>query len=119
MADTTLPHGQLAAILDGLTRPNGDVARRFPGEPAARQAVHTVYGGAHLFTADLPKKLGKAALAALHDYAPDPSALATAFEMPNALATRIYPRLLDKLEREPVEDFRIDFEDGFGTRPDD
>ena len=36
-----------------------------------------------------------------------------------ALAHRIYPRLVDKLTREPVEDFRIDFEDGFGNRPDD
>ena len=29
------------------------------------------------------------------------------------------PRVLDKLKREPVEDFRIDFEDGYGNRPDD
>jgi citrate lyase beta subunit len=35
-----------------------------------------------------------------------------------ALAERIYARVLDKLRREPVEDFRIDFEDGYGTRPD-
>jgi predicted outer membrane lipoprotein len=28
-------------------------------------------------------------------------------------------RIIDKLTREPVEDFRIDFEDGFGNRPDD
>ena len=35
-----------------------------------------------------------------------------------ALAARIYPRVVAKLEREPVEDYRIDFEDGFGTRPD-
>jgi citrate lyase beta subunit len=27
--------------------------------------------------------------------------------------------VLDKLAREPVEDFRVDFEDGFGARPDD
>src|SRR5262249_22220906 len=30
----------------------------------------------------------------------------------------IYPRVLDKLRREPVEDFRLDFEDGYGPRPD-
>jgi len=34
------------------------------------------------------------------------------------LAHAIYTRVRAKLEREPVEDFRIDFEDGFGTRPD-
>jgi citrate lyase beta subunit len=35
------------------------------------------------------------------------------------LASGVYPRLVDKLKREPVEDLRIDFEDGFGVRPDD
>ncbi|MDT4896900.1 MAG: hypothetical protein QOH25_1977 [Acidobacteriota bacterium] len=35
------------------------------------------------------------------------------------LAHTIYNRVSDKLRREPVEDFRIDFEDGYGNRPDD
>ncbi|HKG48285.1 MAG TPA: hypothetical protein VKB02_16225 [Pyrinomonadaceae bacterium] len=35
------------------------------------------------------------------------------------LAQTIYRRVIEKLEREPVEDFRIDFEDGYGNRPDD
>src|SRR4029077_15115484 len=34
------------------------------------------------------------------------------------LGAQIYPRVVEKLTREPVEDFRIDFEDGFGIRPD-
>jgi citrate lyase beta subunit len=34
------------------------------------------------------------------------------------LAHSIYKRVSDKLRREPVEDFRIDFEDGYGNRPD-
>ena len=35
------------------------------------------------------------------------------------LAYTIYRRITDKLVREPVEDFRIDFEDGYGNRPDE
>jgi citrate lyase beta subunit len=35
-----------------------------------------------------------------------------------ALASAVYGRVHAKLQREPVEDFRIDFEDGFGVRPD-
>jgi len=35
------------------------------------------------------------------------------------LAYTIYRRVIEKLQREPVEDFRIDFEDGYGNRPDD
>jgi uncharacterized protein DUF6986 len=34
------------------------------------------------------------------------------------LAHTIYSRVWEKLKREPVEDFRIDFEDGYGNRPD-
>jgi len=34
------------------------------------------------------------------------------------LAHTIYARVQEKLQREPVEDFRIDFEDGYGNRPD-
>jgi citrate lyase beta subunit len=34
------------------------------------------------------------------------------------LACTVYERVRQKLIREPVEDFRIDFEDGFGVRPD-
>ncbi|HEY6229672.1 MAG TPA: hypothetical protein VIW64_00285 [Pyrinomonadaceae bacterium] len=34
------------------------------------------------------------------------------------LAHAIYNRVNEKLRREPVEDFRIDFEDGYGNRPD-
>ena len=35
------------------------------------------------------------------------------------LAYSVYNKMIQKLEKEPVEDFRIDFEDGFGNRPDD
>jgi citrate lyase beta subunit len=34
-------------------------------------------------------------------------------------AHAIYNRMSEKLRREPVEDFRIDFEDGYGNRPDE
>lgn len=34
------------------------------------------------------------------------------------MAHTIYRRVHEKLRREPVEDFRIDYEDGYGNRPD-
>jgi citrate lyase beta subunit len=34
------------------------------------------------------------------------------------LAFTVYARVVAKLRQEPVEDFRIDFEDGYGNRPD-
>jgi len=35
------------------------------------------------------------------------------------LSYSVYNKMVQKLKKEPVEDFRIDFEDGFGNRPDD
>ncbi|MEO8042933.1 MAG: hypothetical protein ABI646_10010, partial [Acidobacteriota bacterium] len=39
--------------------------------PHTRSPVHVVYGGAHLFKADTPAKLGKLALRSLKTYAPE------------------------------------------------
>jgi hypothetical protein len=60
---------------------------RYPGESGARQPVHTVYGGAHLFTADTARKLGELALRALETYAPD----AATFAERDAASTRWRP----------------------------
>jgi citrate lyase beta subunit len=107
--------GAAVALDASLTR----FMKRFPGESGARQPVHTVYGGAQLFKSDTPQKLGALALRALEQFAPDPSTLAEAIGLDASLADRIYARVVEKLRREPVEDFRIDFEDGYGNRPDD
>jgi citrate lyase beta subunit len=118
MADTTIPDKSLTAILDLLDKANARVAEQFPGDSQARQPVHVVYGGAHLFSADAAQKLGAVALRTLREHAPDAASLASALDLDPLLAERIYPRVVEKLTREPVEDFRIDFEDGFGSRPD-
>ena len=83
-----------------------------------RQPIHTVYGGAHLFKSDTAAKLGATALKVLEAHAPDAETLAAAVGMPPALAARVFARVKDKLTREPVEDFRLDFEDGYGNRSD-
>jgi citrate lyase beta subunit len=119
MADTTIPEQAFHTFVDALDKANLRVAEQFPGELPSRQPVHTMYGGAHLFKADAAQKLGAVALRALHEYAPDAATLAAAIGLDASLAARIYPRVVEKLTREPVEDFRIDFEDGFGHRPDE
>jgi citrate lyase beta subunit len=89
-----------------------------PGDSGARRPVHVVYGGAHLFRADVCRKLGEIALRSLAEYAPDADTLAAVTGMESALAAEVYPRVAEKLRQEPVEDYRIDFEDGYGIRPD-
>lgn len=100
----------------------GNVAGRlgadFPGERPDRQPVHTVYGGAHLFTAATAGRLGELALAALQRWLATPQDLAAVLDLPDDLASRVHRLVTEKLQREPVEDFRIDFEDGYGHRPD-
>lgn len=134
--------------LNALSLANDRFSRNYPGDSALRQPVHTVYGGAHLFRASTPRKLGDLALSSLKAYAPTALdfALAVGFVPPEPLeglsaarlehdytaspealraakpeqwlAARVYERVCKKLEVEPVEDYRIDFEDGFGARSD-
>src|SRR6476646_11584421 len=104
-------------ITAALSDANKAFMRRYPGESNRRQAVHTVYGGAHLFRADSAQKLGAVALRSLEEYAPDPKTLAEAIGI--AANEKLYERIVEKLRREAVEDFRLDFEDGYGNRPDD
>ncbi|MGZ7079421.1 MAG: DUF6986 family protein [Thermoanaerobaculia bacterium] len=93
--------------------------KRFPGAAGERQPVHTVYGGAHLFKFDTTKKLGEVALRFVKEYGRDARTFASAIGIKKKLAPRVWERVLEKLHREPVEDFRIDFEDGYGNRSDD
>ncbi len=111
----------LNPILTGLRRTNLAVSRDFPGETGDRQPVHSVYGGAHLFKADSAARIGAVALSVLEEYAPDARTFRAALGLPSdqiGLAETIRSRVVEKLTREPVEDFRIDFEDGYGIRPD-
>ncbi len=85
--------------------------------------VHTVYGGAHRYTHDVVAKVGRHATALLDTLVgslADLRALPFGFDEPpdDTTLDRIYRGLVDKLHREPVEDYRVDFEDGFGPRPD-
>ena len=118
MTETSIPANALTPIIDTVDAGNARVAELFPGDSPARQPVHVVYGGAHLFKADAVQKLGAVALKALQNCAPDAATFAAAIGLDAALADRIHLRVIEKLTREPVEDLRIDFEDGFGVRSD-
>lgn len=116
----TINPASLQAWKSRLNTASERIAHSYPGEGADRQPVHTVYGGAHLFTPGTAAKLGELALRAMDNHAPDASTFATALGMPEGdLAEKVYARVREKLEVEPVEDFRLDFEDGYGNRPDE
>ncbi|KAB2888356.1 MAG: phosphoenolpyruvate kinase [Kofleriaceae bacterium] len=116
---TTLSAKRMAKALAKVHAAQLDVAARYVGDSGARQPVHTVYGGAHLFTADTARKLGELALRSLETYAPDAGTFADIVGAKAELAQIVYDRVRAKLAREAVEDFRIDFEDGYGNRTDE
>ncbi|PZS37005.1 MAG: hypothetical protein DLM58_00370 [Pseudonocardiales bacterium] len=91
-----------------LADDDAERARRYPGTAAGRQPVHTVYVPADRVTAGTRDEWGAAALAALDTRGPLPD-----FDDSMIALVRA------KLAAEPIEDLRIDLEDGYGIRPDE
>src|SRR5712671_5363292 len=115
---SSLTDAVLRQLTERLKRAQEAFARHYPGEQGTRQPVHTVYGGAQLFKSDTTRKLGELAVKALDQYAPEPRIFAEAIALDPRHAETVHARVRNKLQREAVEDFRIDFEDGYGIRPD-
>lgn len=143
----SLSESQKESILNELGTANKAFQKIYPGDRADRQPVHTVYGGADLFTADTAKKMADAAMKTLTNNASNFVEFARAIELPgyehlpktekeiNELVAKLnslseadrkkevawlpfstYNKVILKLSTEALEDFRIDFEDGFGNR---
>jgi citrate lyase beta subunit len=115
---------EAAPALEALAAANRKLASAYPGDRPARQPIHTVYGGAQLYKAETTARLGELALQSLETFAPTPAELAAGVGLSPALVANaaltetVFQRVKAKLQREAVEDFRIDFEDGFGARSD-
>ena len=104
---------ELEAELDErLGAVDAALAAHYPGERAGRQPVHRVYVPADRFHARLVPEHGAAALQATEEHE---TLLLGLVDGDHDL----FVRVREKLGREPVEDLRIDFEDGYGSRPDD
>ena len=112
----SIPSRDLAAIAARLRTANTKLAATYPGDASVRQPVHTLICSADVFTHDSAPAFGAAAIAALNEFAPTASAFAKVLGLSSAAET-VRERVLAKLKREPVEDLRLDFEDGYGTRP--
>ena len=84
----------------------------------ARKPVHVVYGGAHLYRADSSAKLAKLARAAMDTWGKDDAKFASLVGGSDATAKDLAARVREKLHKDPVEKTCIDFEDGYGPRPD-
>lgn len=108
----------LAEVALLLADDDARFAAAYPGESSRPQPVHTCYVPADRVDAATPRAWGDAALDVLASAAPDATALALLTQVPVEAAAEVLPRVAAKLRDRPVEDLRIDFEDGYGLRPD-
>jgi citrate lyase beta subunit len=113
----------LEALVGELDRRLADadaaLAAHYPGDRGVRQPVHTVYVPADRYDAGTVRDWAEEAKAVLGRYGRSATELAEALELPPGQAVEVYERVRAKLDREPIEDLRIDFEDGYGTRSDE
>jgi hypothetical protein len=91
----------------------------WPGDPGTRQPVQVLYVPADRITTDLPRRYGAEALRLLDTHAPDPASFAAAMSVDEQMAAEVRERVAGKLATEPIEDLRVDLEDGYLGRDDD
>ena len=117
----TISSSKKEQLFNRLRDANNSFNEIYPGDKSDRQPVHTLYGGANLFKSDSPITLGQRALEILDTYAPNHEVFGKAFGLTggNDFAKKIYNKVVAKLKSEAIEDFRIDFEDGYGNRSND
>ncbi|MGI8625859.1 MAG: DUF6986 family protein [Geodermatophilaceae bacterium] len=103
----------LAAIEAALEPIDRQRLRDYPGPAGTRRPVHTVYVPADRIERGLAGSWGASALAAVREHAPDAAAMAGVLGMDPLLAGDVWDLVLSKLSQEPIEDLRVDAEDGY------
>ncbi len=115
MPDPSLNETFLAATDAALADTDTNLARAYPGEDGRRQPVHTVYVPADRYTPELPREWGDAALALVAEHG-GMAALCAELGLSPELTEQVADRVAAKLGAQPIEDLRLDFEDGYGDR---
>jgi citrate lyase beta subunit len=88
-----------------------------PSFPVRKQPIHTLYGGAHLFNTSTPLKVKEIAQRYFSNYLPNPAELSSIFHIIDEhLARELHERTSVQLNSHCLEDYRVDFEDGYGYR---
>ena len=111
--------GLLGHLDAALAASDAAFAHEYPGERGARQPVHTVYVPADRFGPDTVRQWGGSAARVLAEHGDPAATFADSAGMDPDVVEEVLPRVRHKLASEPVEDLRIDFEDGYGHRDDE
>jgi citrate lyase beta subunit len=111
---------ELDQQLDDFLRPVDQRLReQYPGDPGTRQPVHTVYIPADQYHGGIVGEWGAAARELLRTHGRLIVDATQELGLDPLVVAQVLGRVRSKLEREPIEDLRIDFEDGYGSRPDE
>ncbi|MGE2730811.1 DUF6986 family protein [Mycolicibacterium vaccae] len=107
----------LADIDRRLETADAELTSRYPGDDGRRQPVHTVYIPGNRYSATMPAAWGSTALTAANDAGglDAVAALVGASDGTDCAPETLAALVENKLTTEPIEDLRIDFEDGYGT----
>lgn len=103
-------------LLAGVDAADAAFHRDWPGVPAVRQPVQVLYVPADRITADLPRRSGREARRLLDHYVPDAASFGAVMGIDERFAGEVRDRVATKLAHEPIEDLRIDVEDGYLDR---
>ncbi|MEO5608530.1 MAG: aldolase [Ornithinibacter sp.] len=118
MTRPALGESFLADVDASLTETDTLLVDAYPGDDGRRQPVHTVYVPADRYTTELPQQWGEQALALVAEHG-GLAALAADLGLDDQLAGQVCDRVEAKLRTAPIEDLRLDFEDGYGDRGDE
>ncbi|QIS16148.1 DUF6986 family protein [Nocardia arthritidis] len=109
MTVTRLPENVRARIDAMLDAVDAELRTRYPGPDGRTQPIHTAYVAADRVTVDTPREWGRTAtelLDAQHEL------------LAGLDSTESLPTVWKRLGQHPIQDMRIDFEDGYGFRAD-
>jgi citrate lyase beta subunit len=102
-----------------LTGADHLLSTKYRGDFGGRQPIHTCYVPADKLSATTPADWGTTALRTIEEHTPTAASFAQAVGCQESSVSEIFDRIKEKLVREPIEDLRIDFEDGYGRRGDE
>lgn len=117
-AGAVLSQNDFATVDGMLHRTDALLDREYPGDDGRRQPVHTVYVSADKFVPGFFANWGTRAIDVVREHG-GLEVLCSELGVPSELVEEVAARVADKLATEPIEDLRLDFEDGYGDRGDD
>jgi citrate lyase beta subunit len=115
MAAPVLSDRTLDEIDRALAPTDRFLAEAYPGEDGRRQPVHTVYIPADRYTPEMPAQWGQFALALVEEHG-GMAAVCAGVGLSEEITAQVADRVTTKLATSPIEDLRLDFEDGYGDR---